>query len=132
MKKLTYLVVLMFSLVLMSTSCSKDDDEIVPQKTLQELYPEWNGFDGIAQASPQNAELSITIVDNVVNISHVTEDGCQIYGDFDEINISGNNITFSQEDGFVVVTGTFTKNGSAIKSFTTYGISITEHTYVAN
>jgi len=40
MKKVTYVLVLMFSLVLMSTSCCKDDP-IVPDQTFEELYPDW-------------------------------------------------------------------------------------------
>jgi hypothetical protein len=43
MKKVTYLVVLMFSLVLMSTSCCKEDDPINDDPTSGELYPAFVG-----------------------------------------------------------------------------------------
>lgn len=38
MKKVTYLFILMFSLVLMSTSCEKEDPVIL---SLEEQYPDW-------------------------------------------------------------------------------------------
>ena len=38
MKKVTYLLVILFAMVLMSTSCEKEDP--VPDLTLEEQYPE--------------------------------------------------------------------------------------------
>jgi hypothetical protein len=43
MKKVAYLSILMLSLVLISTSCCKDDDPIVPDTlTAQDLVGDWN------------------------------------------------------------------------------------------
>ena len=42
MKKVTYLMILMFSLVLMTTSCCKDDDDIPNVITTNDLVGDWN------------------------------------------------------------------------------------------
>lgn len=43
MKKVTYLLVLLFPLVLMSTSCSKDEDDPIPNGiTVNDLVGDWN------------------------------------------------------------------------------------------
>jgi hypothetical protein len=82
MKKLTYLFVLMFSLVLMSTSCCKEDDEIVPDVlTTQALVGNWdfvsldyNGtvYDTDAELNQLNATLDLVALDFSFTTTSVT------------------------------------------------------------
>ena len=72
MKKVIYLMTILFTVVLMSTSCEKEDPIV---QTLEEQYPEWSNLFWVSTnensneltASPQ---LNIVIIDNVV---HLTE-----------------------------------------------------------
>jgi len=73
MKKVTYLLVLMFSLVLTSASCDKSDDP-TPEQTLEQMYPDWSNLTWVstngetAQMNPNiYPRISFTIVGDLVN-----------------------------------------------------------------
>jgi hypothetical protein len=147
MKNVTYFLTMILAVALMSTSCDPNDDPIVPDDTLETLYPEWADLqwvstDGNTDASDEDnyPRLEITIVGDVVNIHQtINANGGWYNGEFNEIAITGNTITFSDDvvdDGFddPNVTGTFSVDGNQI-TFTTFGLMTTsdsenEHTYV--
>lgn len=82
MKKFAYLFVLMFSVVLVSTSCEKDEDEIVPDVlTTQALLGNWdfvsldyNGtvYDTDAELNQLNATLDLVALDFNFTTTQVT------------------------------------------------------------
>lgn len=128
MKKVAYLLTMVFVLTFAFTSCEKDDndDPIVPtEKTLEELYPEWSNLKSVTTAYPQ---LSITITDNVVKVDVILYNErigeAASYYKFDKITTSGNSITFNNvvaDKGQTCkeMKGTFVENGSQqITSFT--------------
>jgi len=144
MKKMTYLITILFAVALMSTSCCKDDPIVPDPETLEEQYPEWSNLSWVStdgkDANYQPVEdtyprLEITIVGDVVNVHQLRNGSGGFYdGNFTEVTISGNVITFSDDvidDDFddPNVTGTFSINGNQV-TFTTTGLSTTEHTYV--
>ena len=77
MKKVTYLLTIMFAVVLMSTSCEKDDP-VVPDLILEEQYPEWVDLSWVSTnensdeltASPQ---LNILIIGDVVYLTETID-----------------------------------------------------------
>lgn len=137
MKKATYLMTILFAVAMMSTSCEKEDP-IVPD-TLEEQYPEWSNLSWVStddkDASWQPVEdtyprLEISIIGDIVQITqpYNSEAGHHYFGEFTEIIITGNVISF-KDDTFKVVTGTFSVNGNQI-TFTTKGLMTTEHEYI--
>jgi len=145
MKKVTYLMTILFAVALMSTSCCKDDPIVPEPETLEEQYPEWSDLswvstDGndvnhtpIEETYPR---LEISIVGEYANIHQATNGiGGGYAGSFPEVTISGDVITFSG-DGFKVITGTFEWESNSV-TFTTFGlmdddIPDNEHVYVLN
>ena len=134
MKKVTYLLVLMFSLTLMSTSCDKDEP-IVPDKTLEQLYPDWANLtwvstDGWTDPDVAPNKLNITIVGNKVTFNQPPSYNKIL----DKITIQGDIIKFGEVNGSIdIVSGTFTNDGSYI-TIKTYGLYTKKpefyHTYV--
>jgi hypothetical protein len=138
MKKTIYFLTMILAVALMSTSCCKDDPDVPEPQTLEEQYPEWSDLswvstDGndvnhipIEETYPR---LEITIVGDVASIFQATDGvGGGYAGNFPEVTISGNVITFSG-DGFKVITGTFEWDSNSV-TFITKGLTPTTHTYV--
>jgi hypothetical protein len=137
MKKITYLSILMFSLILMSTSCCKEDDPTT--QTVAELYPDWANLTWISTDNASLAttypKLNISIVGDNITMNQPIN-ATQAYNDtFITMNVSEGNsgsVTFTNAMGSV--TGTFTKiivGGVTTQiSLTTKGLSTTSHVYV--
>jgi len=143
MKKVTYLISILFAVALLSVSCEKEDPIVPePEQTLEQLYPDWANLtwvstDGVtAEMNPDvYPRLNITIIGNLVDVRHdYFQENDGAVGKYSTIVINGNIITIDDEidnpDGFndPTITGTFSKENNEI-TFITKGISITEHTY---
>ena len=92
MKNLKYLSLIVFSLVLLNTSCSKDEN-VVPDQTLAQQYPElsnltWYSTDGNTDLSVLPQVTSITISDNILTFKFKDENGSYTFK-YDQIEISG-------------------------------------------
>lgn len=105
MKKLTYFLVLMFSLVLISACDKNDDDPIVPKQTFEELYPDWANLtwvstDGVDTTMYPDVypRLNITIIKNSIIfqiIDYVVGVGVTTYNfDCDALEITPTTATF--------------------------------------
>ena len=136
MKKVTYLIVLMFSLVLLSASCEKD--EPVVKQTLEEQYPDWSNLTWVstdgktAETKPDvYPRLNITINgDNGTIRQTMDGDGWYYNEQFSTITIESNTITFTGHYAvYISRTGTFEKNGTQI-TLVTKGMIKDSHTYV--
>lgn len=112
----------MFSLVLMSTSCEKDEP-VVPEQTLEEMFPDWSNLtwvstDGItADVDPLiYPRLVINISgDNGTFRQLRSEDGRYYNLTFHVLNIVDNTVTFKENFAdFHSITGTFTNDGEFI------------------
>lgn len=72
MKKVAYLMVLMFSLVVMNTSCTKEDTtpDQPTVKTLAQQYPDWTNATWVSTtlklSDVEYPQISFTIVGNTV------------------------------------------------------------------
>jgi hypothetical protein len=130
MKKLTYLVVLMLSLVTVFTSCEKDygDDPIVPdQITVQDLVGNWNfeslTFNGTIYDTPSELDvldvtysyIKLSFVDvTTTEMSLVDHRGSNTPAP-DNYTLSNNQINF--REGFLVfsIENSETFDGTVLK-----------------
>ncbi len=137
MKKLTYLFTILFAVVLMSTSCEKEN---VTPDTLETQFPDWVNLtwvstDGVDENMDVDTypRLDITIVDNLVTViqKYAEPETSKYEKTYTEMTISGNNVIIGDEWGMGndKVDGMFTKNGTQI-TFTTKGLINNEHEFV--
>jgi hypothetical protein len=106
MKKVIYLATLIFSLVLMSASCEKDDTTPDVKKTLEQQYPDWKNLvfnktvlnsDGVS--TPQNpTTIDIKIVGDVVTFIIDKDKVTPITSTFNKIETVGNQVYFTEGD----------------------------------
>ena len=122
----------MFSLVLMSTSCCKPDDE-TPVQTFEQTYPDWKNLTWVStdnsSLSTTYPKLNITIVGDNISVNQPINATQAYNGSYDGMVVQG---TTSGTVGFGMpaeITGTFSKSGSQI-TLTTKGLSTTSHVYV--
>lgn len=115
MKKVAYLLTMVFVLTFAFTSCEKDDNDDVI-KTLEELYPEWSYLYGEAPEVGEGVPtITITIDGNVGTIKQVLPQINQVYTlTFNKIEIVGNTVYLKVGESDVIASGTFTKSGSEI------------------
>jgi len=138
MKKVTYLMTILFAVALMSTSCCKDDPVPEPQ-TLEEQYPEWSDLSWVStdgndvnyagELEDTYPRIEITINDDeltfkqwtwdVPNDVPYTEPYVNTYLK-DNVVITSTNVTFS---GGLTVTGDYETDGVQITLRTTGIIS---------
>jgi hypothetical protein len=106
MKKVAYLLAMIFTLALMSTSCEKDP--VVPDETLEELYPEWVNPTWMATESDTSLDiypkLHISIEGNTVIVEQELSNG----GKIDEF--TSMTIIYDEEDDYPSGTVTFLNN----------------------
>jgi hypothetical protein len=104
MKKFTYVLALMFSLVLINTSCEKPNDTPDPVvKTLEQTYPswknlKWEGTDNVF-TTDKYPKLTITIVGDVVTITKKLNSTQSIIGKYSKMTAPSNTVTFSDVIG---------------------------------
>ena len=135
MKKVTYLMTILFAVALMSTSCCKDDP-IVPDQTVAEQYPEWVNLTWVSTDGKDASyipiedtypRLNITIVGDDITVNQPINSTQSYNGFYTTMTVSGADVSFGTPSNGV--TGTFTKNGSQF-ILTTNGLSTTSHIYV--
>lgn len=97
MKKATYILILIVSLVVATASCSKEDDPIV--KSLEEQYPAWVNLTWVStdgfSTSDTYPRLEITIVGDLVTVTKKITVSTAIIGKYTQANISGSTATFT-------------------------------------
>lgn len=132
MKKIAYLSMLFVALTLMSFSCEKNDDDVIPQ-TLEEKYPDWSNLtwvstDGSVDTYPR---MNITITGNTCVFSQPYNGTGGIYTEsFSNMLVTSSSVTFSGNAGNdATITGTYTKSGSQI-TLITKGFIANSRTYV--
>ncbi len=101
MKKFTYVLALMFSLVLINTSCEKDP--ATADQTLAQMYPDWVNLtwvstDGASLATTY-PKLNIKIVGDVVTITKNLNSTQSIIGKYSKMTAPSNTVTFSDVIG---------------------------------
>ena len=111
MKKAIYLFLLLFSLVLMSTGCKKDDPIVLSkEKTLLQRYPDWANLSWISTNG--NTNRSTTFPQLSIRI---TEDYCIILTEtiyISQLNIGATAYNYSFYD--IIVTPTTIQFGNQI------------------
>lgn len=141
MKKVFYLITILFTVVLMSTSCKKEDP--IPldfNLTLEEQYPEWSNLTWVSTNGSNDIDtypkLDITIVDDEIILKLIKKD---VYG-----GIKGYPITFNKMeilvDHVVVISnimnnilyfyGTFDNNGVTIGIMVEETLCFEKNTYI--
>ena len=103
MKKVTYFLILMFSLVLTSTSCEKDDP-IVPTQTLEQMYPDWANLTWISTNGSTNSypKLDISISDDVILLTETLQlpapyfEDMPTYYRYSGLEITATTVTFTK------------------------------------
>lgn len=108
MKKVNYLLTVLFAVALMSTSCEKDDP-VVPDLTVSDLIGHWTTLtfeydgntysdcaeldnSGIAEVEDAKWALLDIIIESATDFEIVDNCGADTYGN--EIIINGNEVTF--------------------------------------
>jgi hypothetical protein len=101
MKKFMYVLTLMFAMVLMSTSCEKQND--TPDstvKTLEQTYPAWKNLKWEVTDNDftpaKYPKLSITIVGDVVTITKKISATQSIIGKYNKMTAPSTIVTFTQ------------------------------------
>jgi hypothetical protein len=139
MKKLAYISILIFALVLMNTSCTKTNDGDLPYAV---QYPHWKNLTWVSTDGVSNVgiypRLQISIDANneikvVQQLSVVANDTYS--GTYTEMTVSDTNsgtVTLDKSNNNAVsVTGTFTINSANTQiTLTTNGLSKSSHVYV--
>ena len=134
MKKVTYLLVLMFSLTLMPTSCEKDEP-VVPEQTLEEKYPDWKNLTWVSTdgwSTPATyPQISIKITGNKAVLTVTDEYSDHTIGGYilthDKFEVVGNIARFSEPE-----TGTTVQELTILTppDSTKIKVNWQEHTYV--
>jgi len=115
MKKVTYLLTIMFAVVLMSTSCC-EDDPVVPDLTLEEQYSEWSNLSWVStngnDVNYQPVEetyprLYIRIEGNVATVTDSLDENIRRKYQFEEIILDDAFITFTDSKQVSGVERTF-------------------------
>jgi len=80
MKKVFYLFAILFSVVLMNTSCEKNDptpDPIVPDQTLAEQYPDWSDLTWVSTNGDTDLtvrpQISFSITGDIITLKYKTD-----------------------------------------------------------
>ena len=124
MKKVIYFATLIFSLVLMSASCEKDDTTPDVKKTLEQLNPDWSSLTwnktvvSSNGASVSYPKLSFTIVGNVITRILIDTDNTPMSATYIDIVFSGNVVTLTPDPiktGGDPIKFTWQKIGNQIK-----------------
>ena len=125
MKKMIYLISILFAVTLMSTSCEKDEP-VVPEQTLEEMYPDWSNLtwvstDGVtAEMNPDVYPRLIIDIngDNGKFDQYTSQDEGYTF-QFTVMDIVDKTVTFKERlADFYSITGTFTNDGSYITLIT--------------
>ena len=102
MKKVTYLMTMIFAVALMSTSCCKDDPIVPEPQTLEEQYPEWSSLLWVSTngSIAEYPRLDITISDNIVTLKETRDlgnvGGIQLFPmQYEGIELTSSTITFT-------------------------------------
>ena len=104
MKKVTYLMTILFAVALMSTSCCKDDP--VPELTLEEQYPEWSDLSWVSTngSTSEYPQLDLIIINDVATLTETEYVGAPVNGEvpysfiYEEIVLTTTHITFNEPD----------------------------------
>lgn len=102
MKKVAYLLTVLFAVALMSTSCEKDDP-IVPDQTLEEQYPEWSDLEWVSTNGSQTEypRIDILIIGDLVTLTELRDlrapAGVQPFPmQYEGIELTASTITFTE------------------------------------
>ena len=139
MKKVIYLLTILFAVVLINISCEKEDPvDIKLEKTLAEQYPDWTNLSWISTDGndDRNAypQFSITIFNNSVLVIQPCDSLSRYYYIFEEMSVNTDGtFTIGSTVGFYIY-GTYVKNETQF-TLITFGLQnkyepTNEHTYV--
>lgn len=138
MKKTIYLLTIIFSLALVSSSCEKEPADDPKTLTLEQAYPEWKNLTWVstdgASLTTTYPRISIKIVGDSITMIQLLKFPqldrlTQYNGFYDMMTITGNTVKFSQKNNWGEAVGTFSKTNTHI-TLTTYGNVTESHVYV--
>ena len=139
MKKVTYLMTILFAVALMSTSCCKDDP--IPDQTLADQYPDWVNLSSISTTDVFTNQVdyptlritingdNLTVVQTMWNVESETTYELTSTYPADDVTITNVDVILAESVVNGELTGTYTMSGSDI-ILTTTGFSNTEYIYV--
>ena len=139
MKNLIKLSVIVLAVVFMACSC--DPDPILPDETLEELYPEWVNLSSVETTDEFTNIVDYPTLDITINGDEMTvvqtmwnnesETTYPLSSTYPAGDVTITNVDFILAESVMngEFRGTYTKNGSDI-ILTTTGFSDTEYTYI--
>lgn len=102
MKKLTYLLSIMFAVALLSMSCEKEDP-IVPEQTLAELYPDWVNLTWVSTNGNSDPtvlpRISFSISTNVIIFDIINSNGTYHF-EYEGFEATSTSARLYDGDGF--------------------------------